>query len=374
MNMHRPTTTKSRVADAGPDVTMAIMEETHRNPQAEDAVTSGIGLGQDQGTANEDTSRVLSGAATTDSDRSDPPATDAAAANPAAADTAAADPAAADPAAANPAVADPAAADPTDDDDHDPASDAYGSRPSLGDRLRKLMADRGLSQVDLARDSGLDRADLNRLINNKRPPRAEEIRVIAQTLGIRQIELVTGVELPPEVEKGVEMIVELEATVLAERQQRERLEAELAALRARDDASEKAIEAERTASLRAKFEMAQEHRRELSEMRAAHQTELVEVRQKQAAHVDDLNSKHALQTMQLQQALQARDAEIGRRGAAIAQLQVVSATLEAQNHTLRKQLTAQANDANTQALLAGLAGLAFGGLGAAAASSSRKKR
>ena len=75
-----------------------------------------------------------------------------------------------------------------------------------------------------------------------------------------------------------------------------------------------------------------------------------------------------------ERSLQARDAEIGRRGAAIAQLQVVSATLEAQNHTLRKQLTAQANDANTQALLAGLAGLAFGGLGAAAASSSRKKR
>ena len=346
------------------------MDETHRNPQAEDALSRGNALDQDQGTANED--------------RSDPFAADAAAADDAAADAAAADDAAdaaavdaaaADAAAADAAAADAAAAaDPPDADDPDPAGDAYGSRPSLGDRLRKLMADRGLSQVDLARDSGLDRADLNRLINNKRPPRAEEIRVIAQTLGIRQIELVTGVELPPEVEKGVEMIVELEATVLAERQQRERLEAELAALRARDDASEKAIEAERTASLKAKFEMAQEHRRELSEMRAAHQTELVEVRQKQAAHVDDLNSKHALQTMQLQQALQARDAEIGRRGAAIAQLQVVSATLEAQNHTLRKQLTAQANDANTQALLAGLAGLAFGGLGAAAASSSRKKR
>lgn len=266
-----------------------------------------------------------------------------------------------------------------DDPDPDPgASNApgssQGSKATLGDHLRKLMASRGISQVDLARDSGLDRADLNRLINNKRPPRAEEIRVIAQTLGIHQIELVTGVELPPEVEKGVEMIVELETTALAERQRAERLQAQL-------DALEKAIEDERTAGLKAKFDMAQEHRlelnamrKEMSQMRSTHQSELEEVRRMQSAHVDDLNAKHTLQTMQLQQALQTRTAEIGRLLATIAQRDGAIATLEDQNSTLRKRLAAQANAAGAQAFFAGLAGLAVGGsLGAAAGSSSRRR-
>lgn len=248
------------------------------------------------------------------------------------------------------------------------AASSAPSKPSLGDRLRKLMEDRSISQVELAKKTGLDRADLNRLINNKRSPRTEEISLIAQALGVHQIELVTGVELPPEVEKGVEMILELETTALAEKQRAELLQAQL-------DALEKAIETERTASLKAKFELTQEHRREMSEIRAAHQTELVEVRRKQSAHVDDLNAKHALQTMQLQQEVQARDAEIGRLSATIAQLRGAYAILEAQNQTLRQRLTAAINDATAKALVAGLAGLAFGGLGgAAAAGGSRKKR
>lgn len=250
----------------------------------------------------------------------------------------------------------------------DGAASSAPSKPSLGDRLRKLMEDRSISQVDLARKTGLDRADLNRLINNKRSPRTEEISLIAQALGVHQVELVTGVELPPEVQKGVEMILELETTALAEKQRAELLQAQL-------DALEKAIETERTASLKAKFELTQEHRREMSEIRAAHQTELVEVRRKQSAHVDDLNAKHALQTMQLQQEVQARDAEIGRLSATIAQLRGAYAILEAQNQTLRQRLTAAINDATAKALVAGLAGLAFGGLGgAAAAGGSRKKR
>ena len=79
-------------------------------------------------------------------------------------------------------------------------------------------------------------------------------------------------------------------------------------------------------------------RAEMSQMRGAHQAELAEVRRKHSDHVDQLNTSHELQTTQLCQAMQARDAEIQRLISMIAQRDGALAMFDHQTTTLRKQL------------------------------------
>ena len=55
---------------------------------------------------------------------------------------------------------------------------------SLGARIRALLKSRGMSQTALAARAGVDRAELNRLVNDRRPPRLQEIAWIAEALGV----------------------------------------------------------------------------------------------------------------------------------------------------------------------------------------------
>lgn len=71
------------------------------------------------------------------------------------------------------------------------------SKASIGDRIRSLMATQGLSQTELAKKSGIDRSDLNRVINNHRPPRLSELPLLAAALGVGVDDLLDGAEVSP---------------------------------------------------------------------------------------------------------------------------------------------------------------------------------
>ena len=74
---------------------------------------------------------------------------------------------------------------------------------SLGARIRALLESRGMSQTALAARAGVDRAELNRLVNDHRPPRLEEIAWIAEALGVAIEDLIGDLQLPPELRRAL---------------------------------------------------------------------------------------------------------------------------------------------------------------------------
>lgn len=60
--------------------------------------------------------------------------------------------------------------------------------------MRHLLAERGLSQTDLATRARIERTELNRIINGKRDPRSYEIGWLAEAFGITTKELLVGVD------------------------------------------------------------------------------------------------------------------------------------------------------------------------------------
>ncbi len=69
---------------------------------------------------------------------------------------------------------------------------------SLGARIKALLKSRGMNQSALAAKAGVDRAEFNRLVNDRRQPRLEEIGWIAEALGVGIEELLGDLELPAE--------------------------------------------------------------------------------------------------------------------------------------------------------------------------------
>lgn len=68
------------------------------------------------------------------------------------------------------------------------------------------MRERGLTQTALAKRSGVDRSDLNRIINGHRSPRAPEVPLLAAVLGVSAEELLAGVELSDSYPRELEQV------------------------------------------------------------------------------------------------------------------------------------------------------------------------
>ena len=64
-------------------------------------------------------------------------------------------------------------------------------RAHLASRLRTSMLERGLSQAELARQSGVDAARLNKIVHGKRWAEAWEVGALAYVLEL-ELELVLG--------------------------------------------------------------------------------------------------------------------------------------------------------------------------------------
>jgi len=70
------------------------------------------------------------------------------------------------------------------------------------------MAELGLNQTQLSAKTGIERSELNRIVNDKRQPKGEELVWLAKALGLTVPALLLEIELP---EVLVRQLVELEA-------------------------------------------------------------------------------------------------------------------------------------------------------------------
>jgi transcriptional regulator with XRE-family HTH domain len=103
---------------------------------------------------------------------------------------------------------------------------------SLGARLKSLLKARGMSQSALAARAGIDRAELNRLVNDRRPPRLDEISWVAEALGVPIEELIGDLEgLPSDLRRPLGLLGELAHRVLRAEREREEALAQVAALK-----------------------------------------------------------------------------------------------------------------------------------------------
>ena len=68
---------------------------------------------------------------------------------------------------------------------------------SFGQRLRRLRKSKGLTQAELAYRVGMHELSISRYELDKRQPQVEEVRKLAEALGVPQSELLEASPLPP---------------------------------------------------------------------------------------------------------------------------------------------------------------------------------
>lgn len=89
---------------------------------------------------------------------------------------------------------------------------AVHDRPrGLGHKVAALLEERGWTQTRLAEVSGIDRADINRIVNERRDVRTSEVPLLAGAFGLELDELLRDVDLPTEVERYFETLVRVTA-------------------------------------------------------------------------------------------------------------------------------------------------------------------
>lgn len=104
---------------------------------------------------------------------------------------------------------------------------------SLGSRLKSLLKARGMSQSALAARAGIDRAELNRLVNDRRRPRLDEVGWLAEALGLPIEELIGDLDgLPTDLRHDLGRFADLARRVLRAERERDEALAQVAALKA----------------------------------------------------------------------------------------------------------------------------------------------
>lgn len=88
-------------------------------------------------------------------------------------------------------------------------------KETLGARLRRLAKTQGLNQTTLAKKVGLDRTELNRLVNDKRQPKPEELAWLAEALKTTVEDLLQDVELPDNLRRTMGQLEEAARRTLA---------------------------------------------------------------------------------------------------------------------------------------------------------------
>ena len=71
---------------------------------------------------------------------------------------------------------------------------------AFGSRLKKAMAEKGLSASELSRISGVGKSDISNYINGKYLAKQDKVFALAKALGVDPGWLMTGVEPEPEPE------------------------------------------------------------------------------------------------------------------------------------------------------------------------------
>lgn len=141
------------------------------------------------------------------------------------------------------------------------STDAPKTSEAFGERVARLMKAKGLSQTALAKRTGIERTQLNRLIRGHRQPHTDEIAWLAEALAVSPPELLDGIELPPKVQKAIDEFRELARRVLAAERRGDEATAKVAAVEARSAADATKWAGEREALQRALAEQKAETER-----------------------------------------------------------------------------------------------------------------
>lgn len=81
-------------------------------------------------------------------------------------------------------------------------------------RIRRLMEEHGFSQRALADKANIDRAELNRIVNNKRDPTIEHIARIASGLELQVEDLLRDVQTPAALQEQADLVADLVRQVM----------------------------------------------------------------------------------------------------------------------------------------------------------------
>ena len=238
-------------------------------------------------------------------------------------------------------------------------------RKSFGARLTELIEQAGISQTELARKAGIERSAFNRLVNDKREPKPEEVEWIAAALNIQVSQLVEGVTFAGEPPERQQREAELAARILA-------AESELQEAKGRAEALERG----RESALRELEEVRAEAVANVLRLRESFEREKAALQEEAAQRELNLRTKCKEQIERVQQAALRQEDALRRENARLRQENFTKdleiADLQARGTTLANQtraLQAAVSEAKGTALLSGLLGTVVGGLfGAAMAS------
>lgn len=111
--------------------------------------------------------------------------------------------------------------------------------------MTELMKAAGLTQAELARRTGIDRSDINRLCRGHRLPRAAELGWISQVIGTTPEALVDGVELPEASKRELGAWREAAARMLRAENERDEARALLAAMKEQAAAAQESADREK---------------------------------------------------------------------------------------------------------------------------------
>jgi transcriptional regulator with XRE-family HTH domain len=205
-------------------------------------------------------------------------------------------------------------------------------------RLQRFMDAKGFNQTTLSKKSGIDRSVINRMLKGSRHPRPFEIGVLAQCFEAAPEDLMSGVRLPPQVQRAVD-------------QERERTEQLLAAEAARDEAvaraDQLAAEVDRLQSLR---ERDQEDARKAQE---ASDTEW-------NGHLRELERAHAAKEKTSDTTIRNLKGMLERAAAKRRQDDATQLVLRNQINVLQQQLAQERSAKGSAGVLGGLFGIALG--------------
>jgi transcriptional regulator with XRE-family HTH domain len=227
-----------------------------------------------------------------------------------------------------------------------PAAEAQ--KDKIGSRIARLMKARGLNQTTLAERSGIARSEINRIVNNRRDPRQEELAWLAQVLEVSLEELLGDAVLPDGGRKTLMLFEHLARQAEAALSERDEIAAQLKVAN-EENAAAQAREAEKCAELQ----------KEIERLTA----EVAHVKREK----QELEAKLALKDVEIFLARNNLATERTQYAAKLRQVEAANGALRGQVAQLQQKLIEADRAKIATGVLAGLAGLFVGGgVGAAA--------
>ncbi|ACY14059.1 helix-turn-helix domain-containing protein [Haliangium ochraceum] len=240
-------------------------------------------------------------------------------------------------------------------------------KSKFGDRLVSFLEKRELSQTELAKMAGIERSTLNRLANNKREPRTEEVEWLAAALKISVDELVAGVEFDSEPPERDEREAELAARVLKAEAICNSATARVASLEKSLAETRAEIEKERAAARKKEAAMRKEAEEDVASLEEEYEQRERDMRATFSDKLDRLREKSLKREAQMRSDLWNLRQDLFTKEMTISDAETQIAILQKRNAALEKAISG----AKAATVIGALFGTAFGAaLGSASGKSS----